>query len=273
MTLPRASVVIRARDEAGAIGRTLELLERQTVGRGALELIVVDSGSADDTVRIAREAGAHVVELPPERFTYGHALNVGCREAHSDVLVSLSAHAFPTDPRWLERLVAMLSKERVACAYGDRHGPGFAPLEHGWLQDIDAARRDPFWGYSNSAGGFRAALWRERPFREDMPGTEDREWAWHWMERGWLVAIDPALAVEHDHSAEGLAASYRRYRRELEGYGLFLDLPPQGLRDVAREWWREQGYHRSRLRARLDPRRAARLAGAYSGRRRARARR
>ena len=35
----------------------------------------------------------------------------------------------------------------------------------------------PRWGYSNAAGAFRAELWRERHFREDLPGAEDKEWA------------------------------------------------------------------------------------------------
>ena len=265
---PQVSVVIRARDEAGSIGRTLSLLGGQTVA--GQEVIVVDSGSRDETPEIAREQGARVIELPAAEFSYGRALNRGCAECSSELIVSLSAHAFPPDSGWLERLLRHFADRRVACAYGDRYGPGSLPLERTWLQDIDAARRDPFWGYSNSAGAFRAGLWRERAFREDMPGTEDREWAWYWMERGYLVALDPAAAVEHDHSRESLADAYRRYRREFEGYAMYLRLPPYGPRELAREWWSDQGYHRSALRARLDPRRAARLAGAYRGRRRGR---
>jgi len=257
--------VIRARDEAAAIGRTLSILNAQTVTH---EVIVVDSGSTDETVAIARSHGADVVELAPQRFSYGRALNLGAAQASGDVVVALSAHAFPRSADWLARLLAHFGDERVACVYGEpldeRHRPLGGPVR----QDAAMLARNPFWGYSNSAGGFRAALWRERPFREDLPGTEDREWARWALSRGHVCVLDPALAVDHDHSRENVRAAFARYEREARGFAMFLDLSPYGARDAVREWWSDQGGHRSRLRARLDPRRIARLAGKWHGRRR-----
>jgi rhamnosyltransferase len=264
MSAPAVSVVIRARDEESGIGRTLELLAGQTVSH---ETIVVDSGSRDATVAIARAAGAEVIEIAPEEFTYGHALNVGCEAAAAPVIVALSAHAFPPDERWLERMLSAFDDERVCCACGYERGPDGEPLSGPSRQDLDAARADPRHGYTNSAGGFRVDLWRARPFRADMPGTEDREWAWHWLQQGRVVAIDPALVVEHDHSRDPLRAVYRRAHREAVGYAMFLDQPPPTLGETIRTWWVDQGWHRSRLRARLDPYRIARLAGEYRGRR------
>jgi hypothetical protein len=131
--------------------------------------------------------------------------------------------------------------------------------------------RNPYWGYSNGAGGFRAELWRRRPFREDMPGTEDREWSLWALREGYVCVLDPAIAVEHDHSRDSLGDCFRRSRREHEGFGMYLDVPRYRPRDVAVEWWTHQGAHRSLLRARLDPRRMAHLAGKWVGRRKGRA--
>jgi rhamnosyltransferase len=263
----QASVVIRARDEAGAIGRTLDALAGQSAKH---EVIVVDSGSRDRTPAIARERGARVLELSAERFTYGRALNLGTAEAAAPVVVALSAHAVPRDPGWLERMVEWFGDAAVACAYGEVRGEDGAPLNGAVRQDAASLERNPYWGYSNSAGGFRAELWRERPFREDMPGTEDREWSLWALRGGRVCVLDPALAVEHDHSREPLGAGFRRYEREHRGFAMFLpDLPPYRLRDAVAEWWSDRGWHRSRARARLDPRRMARLAGKWWGRRRA----
>src|SRR4051794_18737475 len=110
----RASIVIRARDEAAAIGRTLELLAAQTA---AHEVLVVDSGSADQTREIARGHGAQVVEIAD--FTFGGALNLGAGRATAPVVVSLSAHAFPRDDGWLERVLAWFEDPQVACAFGE----------------------------------------------------------------------------------------------------------------------------------------------------------
>jgi rhamnosyltransferase len=260
----RARIVIRARDEAARIGVTLARLASQTAAADA-EVVVVDSGSRDETVRIARDAGARVIEIPAESFTYGGALNAGCEGAPAPVLVALSAHAPPLDDRWLERLLEPFDDERVACACGYAVGPDGGRLEGRVVQDLGLARANPFWGYSNSAGAFRADLWRERPFREDMPATEDKEWAWHWLGEGRLVVVDPSFATDHSHRDEGRLATYRRARDIWRGFSMYLDLEPYGARDLARDWWTGLGGYPSPLRARLGWRRAAKLFGRYRG--------
>jgi rhamnosyltransferase len=264
------SVIVRARDEAPAIGRCLELVHEQETGDPRAELIVVDSGSVDGTVEIAARYGARVVTVPPEAFSFGGALNLGAANASGSILVALSAHAFAPDRGWLGRLVAPFSDSVVACASGDPFYPDGAPLTAPVRQDRALAHEHPLWGYSNAAGAFRAELWRRRPFRADLPGSEDREWSRYWLERGYVCVIDPALLVDHDHTHDPVISIYRRARREAEGFGMFLDLPPYGAGDLATEWWSDLRFYRSALRARLSHRRAARMVGEYVGRRRAR---
>jgi rhamnosyltransferase len=259
-------VIIRAKNESASIGRVIELLQEQEVD-GDVEVIVVDSGSSDGTGEVARDRGARVIDIAASSFTYGGSLNTGCEAASAPVLVALSAHAFPRDPRWLSHMLACFDDPLVACAYGCPNAPDGSDLQGRLVQDGQHARQHPYWGYGNSAGAFRAELWQARPFRADMPGTEDKEWAWYWLERGKRVVIDPRLAVEHDHSKDPLLEIYRRFRREWRGYRMYLDLPPYRLRDVVREWWTDPETYRSRTRARLSHRRAARLAGTWVGRR------
>jgi rhamnosyltransferase len=263
-----ASVVIRTKDEEPSIGRLIDILRDQTIG-DRLELIVVDSGSADGTVSVARERGVEPIEIPASTFTFGGALNTGCDAARAPLIIALSAHAFPRDRGWAERIVAAFEgDERVSCATGDDRAPDGEPLTEPILQDLEHSRRWPYWGYSNAAGGFRSDLWRQRPWRTDMPGTEDKEWARHWLERGYLVRVDPALRVDHDHSHDPLPSVFRRSRREWEGYEMFLDLPPYPLRALAREWWSQADAYSSPARARLSPWRSAELLGKYAARRR-----
>src|SRR3954467_5083170 len=70
----RVSVVLPALDEAATVGRIVQVIRRELVDRRGLvdELVVVDSGSTDDTIAVARDAGADVVrredvlpDLPP----------------------------------------------------------------------------------------------------------------------------------------------------------------------------------------------------------------
>ena len=278
--LPGATIVIRAKDEERAIGRTLAILGAQTV---AADVVVVDSGSSDATVALAREAGARVVEIPPASFTYGYALNVGCAVARTEVVVALSAHAYPPDDRWLERLLGWFRDPTVACVCGSELGPYGEQLPGSVVQDRARFERTPFWGYSNSDGGFRRELWARRPFREDMPFSEDKEWAWHWLGRGWRCVVDPSLTVDHDvHHTEPLRTTYVRARLSFEGYSMYLDLGRWGLRDLALEAWRDRRRFPERYRtrsssgeraARLIGRYGARMAGRYAGQRAGAARR
>ena len=261
-------MVIRARDEAAGIGRCLELVRTQRTYGERIELILVDSGSRDGTVQIARGFGAHLVQIAPHEFTFGGALNLGAAQAGGQIIVALSAHAFLPDPGWLERVAEAFADERVACASGDRHRPDGSPLRGAVDQDASLARSHPDWGYSNAAGAFRAELWRRRPFRAALPGCEDKEWAWHWLQLGWVCRLDRSLAVEHDHTHDPVLSIYQRARREAEGLAMTLPLGPWRAGGLMREWWSDTRFYGSAARARLSHRRAARLLGARAGRRR-----
>lgn len=266
MSSPRISVVIRAKDEAPSIGRVLELVAGQTVA-AATQVIVVDSGSTDGTDRIARDAGAEVISIPAASFTFGGSLNTGCTAAEAEVVVALSAHAFPEDDGWLDRLAGCFDDPTVCAASGAGTGPTGEPLDGRVVQDEALARRYPLWGYESAAGAFRRSLWAQREFRADMPGTEDKEWAWHWLQRGHRVVLGPDLLVDHGHGKDPMRDQFVRARREWVGFHMYLDLEPYSAREMLGEWWREQETYAKRHRARLSHRRAARLAGRYMAQR------
>jgi rhamnosyltransferase len=69
------SLVIRAYNESRHLPRLLEGVRQQTVRD--VEIILVDSGSTDDTVKIAESYGAKVVHIAPADFTFGRSLNLG----------------------------------------------------------------------------------------------------------------------------------------------------------------------------------------------------
>ncbi|MFL5845926.1 MAG: glycosyltransferase family 2 protein [Solirubrobacteraceae bacterium] len=267
MSTPRVSVVIRAKNEAPSIGRTLDLLASQTVAADT-QIIVVDSGSTDGTVDIVRgRAGVELIEIPAASFTYGGSLNTGAERAAAPIVVALSAHSFPKDDGWLARMLDAMADENVACASGqgiDAHG---RPIDGIVRQDLSLAHAHPFWGYSSHAGGFRADLWREYPFRTDMGANEDKEWCWHWLARGRVAALGPGLTVDHSHGRDPLREQYDRSLREWEWAGEYTDVEPQTPLGVIREWWTDLEKYPNHRRARLAPRRFARLAGAYRGRR------
>jgi rSAM/selenodomain-associated transferase 2 len=84
------SVVVPVLNDAAALGA---LLERLRVGGGALEIIVVDGGSVDDSVARARARGCCVVTTRAGR---GHQLAEGIARAQAAWIWMLHADSEPS---------------------------------------------------------------------------------------------------------------------------------------------------------------------------------
>lgn len=266
VSIPRASVIVRARDEERTIGRTLTLLERQTVPP---EIIVVDSGSTDDTVRIAAPRADILLTLEPQHFTYGRALNVGADAASAPTHFAVSAHCFPERADWIERSLALYERGDVAATGGMVALPDGRPARETVYQDAAVMRANPRWGFSNHASSWRASVWDEFRFDEEIDAGEDKEWAWRVLHAGWVIAYDTALWVDMSHQwRTGIRASFRRQEREARGLRTFLDLPPYGLPELLTEWWYDMPAQRRRpawTHRFLNLWRHARLLGKYRG--------
>jgi glycosyltransferase involved in cell wall biosynthesis len=262
-------VIVRVRDEADALSRCLELISAQTGAGAGAELIVVDNDSHDGSAAVARRHGAQVVRISRARFTFGRALNLGASVAQANLLVALSAHAFVRDPGWLNRLAGWFEDETVACASGERLWPDGSPVLSPIRYGARLATGYPRWGYSNAAGAFRAQLWRERRFREDLPGAEDKEWARFWaLSRNRVTVLDPGLVVDHDHTHDPVPEIFLRARREAAGFGRFLEggpLGPNARSSLLEQWFWDTRFYPNPWRARFSHRRLARLLGDRAG--------
>lgn len=95
-----ASVIVPARDAADTLGRTLECLADQELD-GEYEVVVVDDGSRDSTVEVARTARGPVAVLErPERGPAA-ARNAGVQNSSAPFLAFCDADVYPT-PGWLQ---------------------------------------------------------------------------------------------------------------------------------------------------------------------------
>jgi rhamnosyltransferase len=264
----QASVIVRTRDSARTLERALALLRAQTV---AAELIVVDSGSRDETLAVARRHADRIVELPAAEFTFGRSLNVGAAAAQAPIHLALSSHAEPPDERWIERSLAHYARADVAGTSGAPTLPAStAPLTSTYHQTLEDALAAPYWGFSNTASSWRAAVWEQLPFDERLSACEDKEWALRALRAGWTIAIDPTLRVGDGHRrAHGLRNLYRRTRREAEALASFAPVPPATLGALLSEWWRDAAGADlvARSRQRLSPPRLVDLLARFHGRR------
>jgi glycosyltransferase involved in cell wall biosynthesis len=215
MESPCASIIVRCYNEVEHLGKLLHGLEEQTIQD--FEVVLVDSGSTDGTLEIAKEYGVETVEyIDPEDFSFGRALNYGCEAARGEFCIIASAHVYPQRDDWIERLLEKFEGD-IALVYGKQRGNDTTTFSENqifnqWFPEHDIERQDhPFCNNANAA--IRRDLWEEYPYDEQLSGLEDVDWAKRVQKDGYDIsyAADAAIIHVHDESA---AEVFNRYRRE-----------------------------------------------------------
>lgn len=105
------SIVLPAKNEAAAIGATVEKIHAQLALMGlqaVAEVLVVNDGSTDDTAAVAQAAGARLVHHPYSKGN-GAAIKTGARAAQGEVLVFMDADG-QHDPADIPRLLDQLNQ-------------------------------------------------------------------------------------------------------------------------------------------------------------------
>ncbi|MFT4034531.1 MAG: glycosyltransferase [Patulibacter sp.] len=192
------------------------------------ELLVIDSGSTDDSVAVARRHGARVIEIDPASFKHGPTRNLAAEQATGELLAFLTQDATPT-PGWLAAITAAFAADDDLGALFGPHlpRPDTSPMVARELTEYFAtfaaagggARRfepgDPTF-LSNVNAAYRRGCWAELRF-DDLAYSEDqafgRKLAAH---PRWRKRYDPAAAVLHAHDYPP-GEFFKRYFDEYRG--------------------------------------------------------
>lgn len=135
------SVVIPTKNAGQEFLTLMKSLANQK-GIAKIEIIVVDSGSQDDTLKIADVFGARIVRIAPGEFTHSYARNLGAEKATGDYLLFTVQDALPPNETWIHEMLQVLLKNEVAavsCAETPR-------------EDADLFYRQICWNHYNFLG-------------------------------------------------------------------------------------------------------------------------
>lgn len=223
---PTVSVLVPVKDGGSLLAEVLAAVTAQ----GPDELIVVDSGSTDHSVAIAREHGARVIEIDPADFKHGPTRNFAAEQATGEVLAFLTQDATP-GPSWLAAIRAAFATDPDLGALFGPHlaRPSTSPMIARELEEYFATFAGPGGPHdprvfgpadetflSNVNAAYRRECWSEIRFA-DLAYSEDqafgRALAHH---PRWHKRYDPAAAVLHAHDYPP-GEFFRRYFDEYRG--------------------------------------------------------
>jgi glycosyltransferase involved in cell wall biosynthesis len=235
------SVIIPARNEGQTIARLIHSIQQQSPAGWAVEVVLVDDGSTDDTVAVARAAGARVLELGARAGGGNPAVarNRGALAAAGDPLVFLDADCLPATG-WLTRLLS--GHESGAAVVGGALDlpDGLSPMARcdyycGWYH---VHSRRPSGEVPNHPPGNvsvrRAEFARTPGFTEQQPvayAHEELGWQADIRRRGGRLVFDPGAIVYH-YNRPGFRNLLRRNYRW--GYSAIESKAPTG---AARAAW------------------------------------
>ena len=146
------SIVLPARNEAEGLRRLLPDVVRCYPGA---EILVVDDGSTDDTVKVCHAAGVHVVSHP-YCLGNGAAIKSGARHAHGDLLIFMDADG-QHNPADIGRLLEKL-QQGFEMAVGARLPQTHASVPRRWANALYNRLASVMTGYriEDLTSGFRA---------------------------------------------------------------------------------------------------------------------
>ncbi|HVB97287.1 MAG TPA: glycosyltransferase [Chloroflexota bacterium] len=216
------SVIVPARNAARTIGECLLSVLSQSLPRELYEIIVVDDGSTDATVRIARSHNVRVIPQPP--LGVAAARNTGARAAKSDILLFVDADCVPALD-WIGQMLVPFEDPMVVGAKGaylthqEHLLPRLVQVEYEEkyrrLERFDSI--DFIDGYS--AAYRRSAFLAAGGFDVSLAAAEDVELSYRLSKSGQRLVFAPKAHVFHYHGE-----SLHRYATRKLRYGLWRSL-------------------------------------------------
>lgn len=242
MGKPFASVLIPVKNGGTLLGDVLDAVLSQKTP-WPFEVLIIDSGSSDASVELARQRGVPVRCIPPAEFGHGKTRNQLAASAQGDFLVFITQDARPASEHWLRHMVEACSTESsVAGAFGPhrahpharhvthcelrQHFAGFGDkLSVVRLEDAARFTSDPgyrqwlhFFSSNNSC--IRRSVWERLPLPE-VAFAEDQTWALRAIEAGYGKAYAPEAVVYHSHDF-GVWETLQRNFDEARSFNIYF---------------------------------------------------
>lgn len=219
-TMAAVSIVIPTRNGGETIDAVLDAIFRQKKVE-APEVVIVDSGSKDHTLSIAKHYPVTIIQIPPQTFNHGETRNHGIRKTKGEYLVLITQDAEPANEFWLNAMVNNFADPQVAGVYcrqiprddadvitkrrlnnwltgrNERHAVRIS--DWSFYETLHPMEKYVFCNFDNVCSCIRRTVWEKIPF-EKTYFAEDIGWSKQVLEAGYTIVYEPEAAVYHSHN-------------------------------------------------------------------------
>lgn len=216
------SVIIPAKNEEKNIGVCLESVFSSTFPENRFEVLVVDNGSEDSTVEIAKSKGAEVFQIPGVKIS--SLRNFGAEKAKGRLLAFIDADCTVSED-WLEKACRYIERDDIAC-FGS---PPSIPENPTWVQSAwFNVRKKPNeimetpWLESMNMFVKKETFLNSGGFNEELITCEDVDFSYRISNYGKILS-DLGIKAVHHGEAKTVREFFRkeRWRGKSNYHGLF----------------------------------------------------
>jgi glycosyltransferase involved in cell wall biosynthesis len=220
------SIVIRVRNAGMDLKRCLSEIKKQLIPEDTmLEFIIVDNESSDGSELIAKSFGAKVVGITKQEFSWGRALNRGIAKTTGEIVILLSADAYPANEKWLIEMLKPFEQDNVAAVYGRQIARKDAPVDERVriekkfksekqvykFDSVNVSQSSQGMPVSNACAAIRKNLWQNLQYDEDIVAGEEGIWSYEILKRGYSIVYQPDAQVYHSHREGPLRMAWREW--------------------------------------------------------------
>ena len=189
--------VVPVRNDAIRLRRCLESIVSNRYPRTAIELLVVDNDSTDDSAEVARAYADAVVTR--SGISVAALRNFGARQTRAPIVAFVDAdHAI--DSSWIAAAAAALAAPAVAAAgfpYDTQPDANRVQRLYDAMRQRPASQQTVSWLGSGNIAVKRECFDAVGGFREDLVACEDVDFCNRLIQAGYSVIADPGMRSTH----------------------------------------------------------------------------
>jgi cellulose synthase/poly-beta-1,6-N-acetylglucosamine synthase-like glycosyltransferase len=207
---PKVSIIVAAYNNEGTIGECLKSILVQNYPADAFEVIVMDGGSKDNTVKIAEQMPVKVYSIP---INCPAAYNYAMKVAQYPILGYIDSDA-KVEADWLRKLVPRLDESQVAGVSGSIE---IWNNDNPWARSIGYELKNRYRRIGKYTGRIatmnlllkRSVIEEAGGWDEGLPSQYDTDFGFRVSALGYRIAYEPTAVCYH-YNRPTLGAYYRQ---------------------------------------------------------------